>query len=612
MKKSICFTSFFLGVAMLLAQHPTIPFQLQPRPDFFKIPTDGNPIQPTGVAVNSKGHVYIFNKGHQKLMHFDAEGNYVRSLGEGIFKDPHGLRIDSEDNIWTTDLVTHLVLKLSPEGQVLMIMGQNGTQGLFDSTRNMVLFFKPADVAFAPNGDVYVADGYGNHRIVQVNEHGEFIRTWGEMGPAEGQFNNPHNIVYDRGKVYVADRYNDRIQVFDADGQFHAAWTDVGRPWGLAVSPERNLYMTDGDNERVLKMDMDGHILGTYEAGAGSMIGQMRACHGVACGLHEELYVTEVLNWRVQRFDQHFERGDWHRVLASGCSHRRSESAFVEVKGKFYALGGRNTRKVDIYDPVSGAWSQGHDAPLEMHHFQAINYQDEIWILGAFTGPYPKEEPVSFIHVYNPATDSWRVAGRLPDGRHRGAAGAITHNDKIYLLCGNQEGHYTGHNTWFDEFDPATGTWKSLPDAPHTRDHFQMAVIDNKLYAAGGRNTSQKTGHVMDQVIPHVDVYDFATGKWSTLSQSRNLPTLRAGTTVITRGDQLIVLGGESSSQIPAHSEVEAYDVSDRMWKQLEPMLQGRHGMQAIHYQGKVYVAGGSSDRGGGPELKTIDCWHLK
>ena len=109
-----------------------------------------------------------------------------------------------------------------------------------------------------------------------------------------------------------------------------------------------------------------------------------------------------------------------------------------------------------------------------------------------------------------------------------------------------------------------------------------------------------------------MDVYDFKTGKWSTLPSSAHLPTLRAGTTSIVQGDRLIVMGGESSSQIPAHSEVEAYDVSDGKWYDLSPMLTGRHGTQAIIYQGKVYVAGGSADRGGGPELKSIDCWVLE
>ena len=586
-------------------------FDLELIPDFFAPPPDGQFIQPTGVAVNSKGHVFVFNKGNRKLVEFGANGDYIRSFGEGLFVDPHGLRVDQHDNIWTTDLETHTVLKFDPEGHVEMVLGQRNTPGLFDDVRDMPLFFKPADIGFSSNGDVFIADGYGNHRIVQVDRHGTFIRTWGEQGPEQGNFDNPHNIVVDRNRVYVADRYNKRVQVFDREGAFVEEWTHVGKPWGLAKSPERNLYLVDGDAEVIYKLTMDGQILGKYDAGAGSMPGNLRAAHGIASGPQEELYVTEVLNWRVQKFRQNFLAGDWERIITENCAHYRHESAFAEIKGKFYALGGRNTHALDIYDPTTKKWSKGKDSPLEMHHFQAVVYEGEIWVVGAFTGPYPKEEPIAFLHVYNPGTDSWRTAGRLPDGRHRGSAGVVVYNDKIYLLCGNELGHFTGHTTWFDEFDPATGQWRSMPDAPRTRDHFQAAVINDKLYAAGGRNSSAKTNSVIDATFAEVDVFDFKTNTWSTLPATANIPTERAGTTVVVDGDNLIILGGESGNQVPAHDEVEAYNIEEGSWKKLPPMLQGRHGSQAIYWNGKVYLAGGSSDRGGGPEMKSIDCWNL-
>ncbi|MEM7367428.1 MAG: hypothetical protein AAF587_02435 [Bacteroidota bacterium] len=613
MKERILFLILLCFTILASAQdRRRAPLVLEQIPDFFQTPADGNIIQPTGVAVNSKGHVFVFNKGNQKLMEFSESGAYIRSLGAGLFKDPHGLRIDQDDNIWTTDVETHLVIKMNPEGKVLMVLGQNGSSGLYDEARKMILFFKPADIAFGRNGDIYVADGYGNHRVVRLDKHGTLIKAWGEQGKEEGNFDNPHNIVLDpRGRVYVADRYNSRIQVFSRDGEFLAAWTHLGKPWGLALSPEMNLYMSDGDNERILKLNLEGKILETYEAGPGTQAGQFRAAHGIAVGPQEEVFVTEVLNWRVQKFIQSWNSEKWERIHSSGCAHRRHESAFVEVDGKFYALGGRNTHKVDIFDPKTKSWTQGADSPLEMHHFQAIEYKSEIWVIGAFTGPYPKEEPIPFLYVYNPAQDRWRVGGRLPEGRFRGAAGALVYQDKFYLLCGNQLGHYSGHTTWFDQFDPTTGTWTAMPDAPHTRDHFQMAVIDGKLYAAAGRNTSQKTGNVMNQTIPEVDVFDFASGSWTSLPKSAHLPTLRAGTTVVTHGDQLIVMGGESNTQVPAHNEAEAYDVSEGKWIPKERMLQGRHGTQAILYQGKVYIAGGSADRGGGPELRSIDVWEI-
>jgi len=603
--------TIFLVSAFAQAQ-PDVEFKLTLAPQFFDLPGDGNIIQPTGVAVNSKGHIFVFNKGNRQLVEFDSDGNFIRSFGDGLFEDPHGLRIDKYDNIWTTDLVNHTVLKLNPQGQVLMVMGQRPTSGLYDEARKMALFFKPADIAFGDNGDIYVADGYGNHRIVQMDKNGKFIRTWGKEGSEPGNFSNPHNIVVAKNRIYVADRYNKRVQVFDTEGKFIEAWTHLGSPWGLAVSPEANLYLVDGDEEVIYKLDLSGKILGRHAAGNGSEDGKLKAAHGIAVGLQEELYVTEVLNWRVQKFTQEWNHGPWERIQTTNCASYRHESAFVEIQGKFYAVGGRNTNKVDIYDPITRSWSNGHQAPLELHHFQAINYNGELWVVGAFTGPYPKEEPVAFLHVYNPATDSWRIGGKLPDGRHRGAAGVVIYRDKFYLLCGNQEGHFTGHTTWFDEFDPATGEWKTLPDAPRSRDHFQAAIIDGKLYAAGGRNTSLMTNQVLNATIAEVDVYDFAKGSWTTLPSSANLPTLRAGAASIVNGNQLVLMGGESGTQVPAHAEVESFDPVTRRWTELPPMIQGRHGTQAILYQRHIYIAGGSSDRGGGPELKSIDVMTLQ
>ena len=468
-------------------------------------------------------------------------------------------------------------------------------------------------MAIARNGDIYVADGYGNHRVVKLDRHGKLIKSWGKQGTVTGDFDNPHNIVIDgQSRVYVADRNNSRIQVFSSDGEFMKVWTHVGRPWGLAISPDNYIYMAEGDAEKILKLDLDGNIIATYNGGSGHQPGQFIGAHGIALGPQDEIFVTSVFNYQVQKFEQIRRKGPWHRIKTIRMARRRSESAFIEVGGKFYAIGGRNNRALDIYDPATNTWTKGADTPQEIHHFQAVEYKGEIWVIGAFTGPFPKEEPVAFLYVYNPEQNRWRASGRLPDGRHRGAAGVAVYNDKIYLLCGNTLGHWTGHTTWFDEFDPATGEWKTLPDAPNTRDHFQAAIVDGKLYAAGGRNSSHMTGHVMDQTIAEVDVYDFATQKWTTLPKSANLPTLRAGTTSITMGDRVIVLGGESTTQVPAHSEVEAYDVSDRKWHSLAPMLTGRHGTQAIYFNGKVFVTGGAGNRGGGPELNSLDCWELK
>ncbi|MDX2250241.1 MAG: kelch repeat-containing protein [Bacteroidia bacterium] len=604
----IILLSLFLSFLSVYGQPATGPaLYYQPVPDFFRVPVDGNIVQPTGVAVNSRGHVFVFNKGFRQLEEFDAHGSFVRSLGQGLFKDPHGLRIDKEDNIWTTDLESHVVIKLSPEGRVLMVLGQNNTSGLYDSVRQRVLFFKPADIAFSENGDLYIADGYGNSRMVRLDKSGNLIRAWGKKGGGQGDFDNPHNVVIPpNGRVYVADRNNRRIQVFNANGDFIAAWTHLGKPWGLTLSPDNHIYMTDGDVEKILKLDLEGNIKGIIHCGPGTQLGQMHAAHGIASGPDGGIYVTEVLNWRVQKFmPVATTPGAWAQMETINKPKQRSENAFLEVNDKFYLLGGRGTLRMDIYEPRTKTWSTGANLPVEIHHFQPVNYNGEIYILGALTGPYPGEKPIAEIHIYNPTTNQWRIGGMIPPNRLRGAAGLTVYNDKIYLVAGIQNGHIDGHVSWVDEFDPKTGKWRKLPDAPRARDHFQVAVIEGKMYAAGGRNTSQKTGQPFQLTLGEVDVFDFSTEKWTTLPSP--IPTQRAGNSCLSINGKLVVLCGESGTQEAGHREVEVYDPATQTWSKWPQMNQGRHGTGAIYYNNTIYVAAGSGNRGGGPELSRLD-----
>ncbi|MEZ4775076.1 MAG: kelch repeat-containing protein [Bacteroidia bacterium] len=608
----IFFLALFSCFLYAIGQTQNAPvLQYQSIPDFFQVPPDGNIIQPTGVAVNSHGHIFIFNKGNLQLEEFDAQGSFVRSIGKGLFKDPHGLRIDKNDNIWTTDLDAHVVLKLSPEGRVLMVLGQNGTSGLYDSLRNRVLFFKPADIAFAPNGDLYIADGYGNSRMVRLDKNGNLIRAWGVKGGGKGDFDNPHNVVIpSNNRVYVADRNNRRIQVFNLNGDFIAEWKNLGKPWGLTLSPDNHIYMTDGDVEKILKLDLEGNIKGIINCGPGTQIGQMHAAHGITSDSHGALYVTEVLNWRVQKFvPVPGMSGKWEQMRTINSPKERSENGFVEVDGKFFLLGGRNILRMDIYNPATQTWTTGANLPQEIHHFQPVNYHGEIYILGALTGPYPGEKPIADIYIYNPQTNQWRIGGKIPPNRLRGAAGVTVYQDKIYIVAGIQNGHIDGHVNWVDEFDPKTGKWRKLPDAPHTRDHFQVVVVDGKMYTAGGRNSSQKTGQSFELTIGAMDIFDFATEKWTTATTQ--IPTQRAGSSSLSINGKLVVLCGESGSQEAGHREVEVYDPRTETWSKWPEMNQGRHGTGAIYYQGTIYVAAGSGNRGGGPELDRLDYYPV-
>lgn len=186
----------------------------------------------------------------------------------------------------------------------------------------------------------------------------------------------------------------------------------------------------------------------------------------------------------------------------------------------------------------------------------------------------------------------------VPENGRRGGAGVVVHDGEIFVVAGITNGHTDGHVAWLDAFNPATGAWRQLADAPRARDHFHAAVIDGKLYAVGGRRSSVATGQSFELTVPEVDVYDFASATWSTLPPASNLPTPRAGSTVAVLEGRLLVIGGESGTQREAHAEVDALDPATGRWDALAPLGVGRHATQAVVHDGKVYVAAGSRTRG--------------
>jgi N-acetylneuraminic acid mutarotase len=288
----------------------------------------------------------------------------------------------------------------------------------------------------------------------------------------------------------------------------------------------------------------------------------------------------------------------WQMLDTDTQPTHRHENAATVVDGKLYLLGGRGERPVDVFDPKTNSWQTKATPPLSMHHFQAVTYNDKIYVLGALNGTYPYEDPIANVYIYDPQTDNWTKGPAIPEDRRRGAAGVAVHKDKIYIAGGIQNGHADGHVRWFDSFDPQTGEWTKLTKAPRKRDHFQLAVVGDKLYAAGGRRSSQATGETFELTIPEVDVYDFATQEWTELPPSGDLPTERAGSTSISVGDYLIVLGGESAAQQDAHAEVEAFNTKTGQWHALPSLNQGRHGTQAVIVDGTIHIAAGSKVRG--------------
>lgn len=326
---------FVLRINAQNSQSPT-PFQPVPElayrvvPDFFQ-PLEGmNMGEASGIALNSAGHIFLFQRVKPMLAEYDESGNFVRSIGDGLFTHPHGLRIDSEDNLWTTDDGSHLVLKLNPRGHVVLVLGRKDVAAESDW-----LFNQPTDVAFGKSGQVYVSDGYGNSRVVEFDRQGKFIRAWGKYGTGPGEFNLPHSVAVDRdGNVYVGDRENQRIQIFDPEGHFLKQWTGIGYPYGLFITPDQHVWMIDGGYDRILELDQTGKIIGALGE-PGHAPGQFAWGHFMAVGKDGKIYAADVLNWRFQVFAPTSASGKvstyvpsrrmfWDRAASSGWSTRTS------------------------------------------------------------------------------------------------------------------------------------------------------------------------------------------------------------------------------------------------------------------------------------------------
>lgn len=217
----------------------------------------------SGVALDSKGNLWVLDRcgantcagsSVAPIVEFDATGKYIQSFGASMFVFPHGLFIDKKDNIWTTDAdgkdaKGQQVMEFSPEGQLLLTLGKAGVAGDGPDTFN-----RPSGVVVAANGDIFVADGHGgesNARVVKFSKDGKFIKTWGRKGTGPGEFGELHGITVDsKGRVLVADRGNNRIQVFDEDGNFLDQWTQFGRPSEIFLGENGTIYVPDNTDTR--------------------------------------------------------------------------------------------------------------------------------------------------------------------------------------------------------------------------------------------------------------------------------------------------------------------------------------------------------------------------
>ncbi len=242
----------------------------------------------SAVAIGANDRIYVLHRGPKPILALDKKGKVLNAWGEGLFKVAHGLRIDRQGNLWTTDNGNHLLRQFSPDGKLLQTLGEGPAEPKFRS---------PDDLVFASDGSVFVADS-GNGRIVKLNAKGEFVTAWGKKGKAEGEFATAHALAIDKqDRVYVADRNNRRVQVFAPDGRFVAAWTGFGNPFGLIVVGNE-LLVSDGEAMTISHLSLtDGAMASQW--GDAKML---QLPHLMARDSRGRLYIAEVNGKRVQIF----------------------------------------------------------------------------------------------------------------------------------------------------------------------------------------------------------------------------------------------------------------------------------------------------------------------
>ncbi|HEV3162930.1 MAG TPA: peptidyl-alpha-hydroxyglycine alpha-amidating lyase family protein [Isosphaeraceae bacterium] len=271
-----------------------------------------------GIAVDDRDQVWVFTRSVPPVQVYSAAGEFVRSWGEDVIKKAHHIRFDHQGNVWLADIGLHTVMQFTPEGKLLKTLGTKGTAGT-DSAH----FDQPTDVAVTPEGEVFVSDGYGNNRVVHFDKNGQFVKAWGELGTAPGQFSLPHAIVLDsRGRLYVADRNNVRVQVFDQEGKFLSEWRNVIVPWGLWITKSDEIWVCGSSpmpwrltdvvlgvppkDQVFMKFNSDGKLLQLWTVPKGvdgqERPGECNWVHAMAVDSKGNIYAGDINGKRAQKF----------------------------------------------------------------------------------------------------------------------------------------------------------------------------------------------------------------------------------------------------------------------------------------------------------------------
>jgi DNA-binding beta-propeller fold protein YncE len=311
------------------ATTPEIPYDSVAN--FFKLPPGLYMGEGTGVATNSKGHVFIFTRsGETRLFEFDQNGAFVKEFGAGSygFAFAHAVRVDKDDNVWAVDEGTNVITKFSPDGKILMVLGKRPDPleqlplmpggGQYSGANKPYSFHRETDIGWDPQGNIFVSDGYGDSRVVKYDKTGHFIKSVGTRGDGPMQFSTPHAIAVDaKGLVYVADRGNSRIHVLDNDLNAKAMYDNVGAPWAICISGGAHQYLYSSNSfptgndwrqapttGEVYKMELDGTVIGRFGK-SGRALKEFSSIHQMDCRNPDELYVAEITAWRVQKIMLH-------------------------------------------------------------------------------------------------------------------------------------------------------------------------------------------------------------------------------------------------------------------------------------------------------------------
>jgi DNA-binding beta-propeller fold protein YncE len=258
---------------------------------FLKFPAEVEVGPMSSVAVDAEDRIYVLHRGEPPLVAFDKDGNFVRAWGQGLFKVPHGLRVDSRGDIWTTDNGNHVLRKFNREGRLLTTLGAEGKPA-----GGKEGFRGPDDLVFDSQGNIYIADS-GNGRIVKLAADGSFLLDWGKKGKEPGQFATAHGLAIDKqDRIYVADRGNKRVQIFDSAGKHLADWSGFGNPFGLLVVGDE-LIATEGDIHKIFHLDRQGKTVASWGDPQSLLLPHLMAVNSKGT-----LFVTEVNGKRVQMF----------------------------------------------------------------------------------------------------------------------------------------------------------------------------------------------------------------------------------------------------------------------------------------------------------------------